>query len=166
MILGPCLHAFPNNPMRPDQSQAQPKEARAGSVRNTGTSPCYGDKIKRRGAEAYAAARLRDGGGGGEGAPAAVSGAPGCGGAVPGCERRRRRARLLRGARRRGSRLRLLDVCQRQSKKVPLQTPTTLFSTARAVSLLVSLRVLTLDTQHKASSSSCPICSTVPLVVE
>ncbi|XP_039773363.1 uncharacterized protein LOC120641353 isoform X4 [Panicum virgatum] len=130
LILGPCLHAFPNNPMRPDQSQAQAKEARAGSVRNTGTSPCYGDKIKRRGAEAYAAARLRDGGGGGEGGPAAVSGAPGCGGAVPGCERRRRRARLLRGARRRGSRLRLLDVCQRQSKKLqvtpitPVATPT------------------------------------------
>ena len=51
LILGPCLHAFPNNPMRPDQSQAQPKEARAGSVRNTGTSPCYGDKIIRRGEE-------------------------------------------------------------------------------------------------------------------
>ena len=111
--------------------------------------------LARGRAEAYAA-RLRDGGRGGEGAPAAASGAPGCGGGVPSGERRRRRACLLRGARRRGSRLRLLDVCQRQSKKVPLQTPTTLFSTARAVSLL-SLGVLTLDTQG---------CSTVTLVVE
>ena len=130
-----------------------------------GASPCYGDKIIRRGeekeergvafpsphvsvrpslarpvlargrAEAYAA-RLRDGGRGGEGAPAAASGAPGCGGAVPSGERRLRRARLLRGARRRGYRLRLLDVCQRQSKKVPLQTPTSTLFFLRRVQFL------------------------------
>lgn len=59
------------------------------------------------------AIRLSDGGRGSEGS-----------GAVPGDERRS--IRLLRRARRRGSRLRMLDVCQRQSK-VPLESTCLVF---------------------------------------